>query len=178
VNGSGFGFNAADEAFDNNTAKDPYFRLAKNFNDNTIGVFGYLGNNQVFTDSVNYNQKDRFLRVGGDINWNFSKLNVRTTLLYGKDNNFNGLKNKTSFYGGFVEGNYNATDRLVLIGRYDMTKLADAEAATDEESGKTTWAVTPGFQYLILPNIKIGLEYQVRQKREQDRAIALLHFAL
>lgn len=178
VNGSGFGFNEADEAFDNNSAKDPYFRLAKNFNDNTIGVFGYLGNNQVFTDSVNFNQKDRFLRVGGDVNWNFSKLNVRTTLLYGRDNNFDGLKNKTSFYGGFVEGNYNATDRLIFIGRYDMTKLADAEATTDEESGQTTWTVTPGFQFLILPNIKVGLEYQVRQKREQDRAIALLHFAL
>lgn len=188
VNGSGFETNPFTGTFDNNSAKDPYFRLAKNFGENTIGVFGYLGNNAILLDepdSLGFNTTDRFIRVGGDVNWNFSDMNIRSTFMYGRDKNFNGLSEATSFYGGFVECNYYATDRLVILGRYDEVQLENVAAAGGaEEEGaavavqKTNWAITPGFQYLVLPNIKVGLEYQFRREREQERAVVLLHFAI
>jgi len=194
VNGSGF-----EGTLDNNAAKDVYLRVAKNFGENTIGVFGYNGSNRILEDEetitledsslVPVNHSDNFFRVGGDVNWSFSNSNLRSTVLYGRDGNYNGLGVSTTFLGGFVECNYLVTDRFVVLGRYDIVDLKTAEAAgaseesEEEESDtaeaqKTTWAVTPGFQYLILPNIKVGLEYQFRQTRDQDRAIVLLHFAL
>jgi hypothetical protein len=188
VNGSGFELNQFTNGFDNNSSRDPYFRLAKNFDENTIGIFGYFGNNAVFLggpDSLRLTHGDRFYRVGGDINWKISAHNLRASFRYGSDANYDGLANSTLFYGGFMECNYYPTDRLVIVGRYDIIQLDNPEAARsggDEASpspaGKTTWALTPGFQNLILPNIKVGLEYQIRQARDEDRAIVLLHFAI
>jgi len=40
-----------------------------------------------------------------------------------------------------------------------------------------TFAFTPGLQCLVRPNVKLGFEYQVRQTRREDRAIAQLHLS-
>ena len=40
-----------------------------------------------------------------------------------------------------------------------------------------TLALTPGIQWLARPNVKLGFEYQVRQSREEDRALAQLHLS-
>ena len=48
----------------------------------------------------------------------------------------------------------------------------------DPTQPQTSWAITPGFQYLILPNVKVGLEYQVRQTSSANQALALLHFVI
>ncbi len=179
VNGNGFETDPITGLFDNNPAKDFYFRLAKNFDESTIGLFSYVGSNSVFPDSISFSHTDNFIRTGGDIHvvvndmWDF-----KTSVVYAQDNNYNGLKNKTSYYGGFIECNYFPADRWVIVGRYEMVQLKDAAAAPDPESPKTTWAITPGFQYLILPNVKVGLEYQVRQTASANQALALLHFVI
>ena len=178
VNGNGFTTDAVTGLFDSNPAKDFYFRLAKNFDDNTVGVFGYFGNNTVYADSVSYNHKDNFLRIGGDLNLVLNKLTVRTSIVHGNDTNFDGLNSSTSYHGGFVECNYFTTNRLVLLGRYEIVDLKNMAASPDPEAPKTNWAITPGFQYLILPNIKVGLEYHVRQTPSANQALALLHFVI
>jgi opacity protein-like surface antigen len=181
VNGNGFQKSPFTDSFDNNPAKDVYLRVAKNIGENTIGLFGYFGNHSVFQDSpdsLGLNQKDQFYRIGGDINLSFSSTNIRTAFLYGHDGNFNGLAQSTFYYGGFLECNYYPSDRCVLVGRYDLVQHEDPEASSEAVQQKTTWALTPGIQYLVLPNIKVGFEYQLRQYREQDRALAYLHFAL
>lgn len=188
VNGSGFEVSPFTGSFDNNNAKDPYIRLAKNFGENSVGVFGYFGQNGILQDSpdsLGLTTTDKFLRIGCDANWTLSNVNLRTAILYGRDANYNGLNAKTSFYGGFVELADYAGDRWVLLGRLEVVELQNVEAvgASDEEGApsspdKTTWALTPGFQYLVLPNVKIGLEYQIRRQFEQHRAIAVLHFVI
>ena len=179
VNGSGFESNVFTGTLDNNSSKDPYLRIAKNFGENHIGVFAYYGTNAILQDdTTGLDHTDRFYRLGGDVRWNCSSLNIQSSFVYGRDHNFNGLDNGTFFYGGFLEGDYLATDRLVFLGRYDIVELDKVEAVPEAGMEKTTWAITPGLQYLILPNIKIGLEYQVRHITSDDRGLATLHFAL
>jgi hypothetical protein len=40
-----------------------------------------------------------------------------------------------------------------------------------------TLAFTPGVQFLVRPNVKLGFEYQVRQTRQEDRALGELHLS-
>ncbi len=178
VNGNGFETDPNTGLFDNNPAKDFYFRLAKNFDESTIGVFGYVGDNSVYSDSVGLNHQDNYIRIGGDINLLIHKLDIRTSVVHGNDNNYDGLNTATSFHGGFVECNYFQTDRLVFVGRYEVVWLKDMAVSPDPALPQTSWAITPGFQYLILPNIKVGLEYQVRQTPSANQALALLHFVI
>ncbi len=178
VNGTGFNSNTVTGLFDNNPAKDFYFRFAKNFDESTVGVFGYIGNNTVYADSINYNHKDNFLRIGGDVNLVLNKVTFRTSVVHGSDSNFDGLNNSTTFHSGFIECNYFATERLVLLGRYEIVDLKNKAASQFPEARKTNWAITPGFQYLILPNVKVGVEYQVRQTPSANQALALLHFVI
>ncbi len=178
VNGNGFETDPVTGLFDNNPAKDFYFRLAKNFDENTIGLFGYIGDNSVYTDSINLSHQDNFLRIGGDVSINIHNINIRTSIVHGSDNNYDGLNSSTSFHGGFVECNYFQTDRLVFVGRYEVVWLKNMAASPDPTQPQTSWAITPGFQYLILPNVKVGLEYQVRQTASANQALALLHFVI
>ena len=178
VNGNGFETDPNTGLFDNNPAKDFYFRLAKNYDESTIGVFAYIGNNSVYSDSVDLSHQDNFIRVGGDASIVINKLNVRTSIVHGSDNNYDGLNTSTSFHGGFVECNYFQTDRLVFVGRYEVLWLKDMAASPDPAVPQTIWAITPGFQYLILPNVKVGLEYQVRQMPSANQALALMHFVI
>ncbi len=179
VNGGGFEANSFTGTLDNNSSKDPYLRIAKNFGENTIGVFGYYGTNTILEDdTTGLDQTDKFFRLGCDIRWNFSNLNVLTSVLYGNDNNFNGLDESTFFYGGFLEGDYVVSERTMILGRYDIVTLDRLDADPNGGIDKTTWAVTPGVQYLVLPNIKLGIEYQFRKVAEEDRGIVALHFAL
>ncbi len=178
VNGNGFETDPVTGLFDNNPAKDFYFRLAKNFDENTIGVFGYVGDNSVYSDSVDLSHPDNFLRIGGDVSILIHNLNIRASVVHGSDNNYDGLNTSTTFHGGFVECNYFQTDRLVFVGRYEVIWLKDMAASPDPEAPQTSWAITPGFQYLILPNVKVGLEYQVRQTASSNQALALLHFVI
>lgn len=177
-NGNGFETDPNTGLFDNNPAKDFYFRLAKNFDESTVGVFAYIGDNSVYSDSVDLNHQDNFIRVGGDASIVINKLNVRTSIVHGNDNNYDGLNTSTTFHGGFVECNYFQTERLVFVGRYEVLWLKDMAASPDPKVPQTNWAITPGFQYLILPNVKVGLEYQVRQTASANQALALLHFVI
>lgn len=178
VNGNGFETDPNTGLYDNNPAKDFYVRIAKNFDESTIGIFGYIGKNSVFLDSTSYNQKDKFIRIGGDINYPIHDYDFRVSFAYGRDDNYDGLSNSTSFYGGFIEGNYFVTDRFVLVGRYDFIHLKDIQAAPDPQSSNNTWAVTPGFQYLILPNVKTGVEYQFRETSSANQALVFLRFTI
>ena len=179
VNGNGFETDPNTGLFDNNPAKDFYFRIAKNFDESTVGLFAYVGNNSISPDSAAFNHTDNFIRTGGDIHFVLQDIwDFRTSIVYAQDNNYDGLKNKTSYYGGFIECNYFATDRLVFVGRYEALHLKDIAASPGPTIPQTSWAITPGFQYLILPNVKVGLEYQVRQTLSANQALALLHFVI
>jgi hypothetical protein len=188
VNGSGLAMNDATQAFDSNNFKDVYVRVAQEYGEHVVGGFAYYGQASSPADS-GQGFDDRFLRVGGDAFLNFDKVIVSGTVLYARDDNPLGTGEQRMFYGGFAQGELFFNDRTVLTGRIDVvhqtlpTVFDQAAAATGGMSIDTsafrvnTVAVTPGVQFLVRPNVKIGFEYQVRQTREEDRAIAQLHFS-
>jgi len=194
VNGVGLAVNEATETFDNNGFKDVYGRVTQEIGEHYVGGFAYFGRGRgVFSDGDAFN--DDFVRVGGDAFVNFTPVIVYGSALYARDDNPLGTGERRSLWGGFVEGDYFLNDRTVLLARLDVVRQklpafftgseedeegagGSAGAEPEEEEGPfrvTTVSFTPGIQYLVVPNVKLGFEYQVRQARREDRAIALLH---
>ena len=184
TNGFGLAVNEATETFDNNTFKDVYARVGQELGESLVGGFVYYGRARGGTRATE-GFSDNFVRVGGDALVNLSKLIVYGTALYARDSNPIGTGERATFYGGFVQGDVYLTDRAVVLLRFDgvRQKLAavfeqrEGEATEEEEPlfRENTLAFTPGVQFLIRPNLKLGFEYQVRQERREDRAIAQLH---
>ena len=190
ANGFGLAVNEETETFDNNSFKDVYGRVAQEFGEHVVGGYVYYGRARGSTESVG-RFSDDFVRVGGDAFINVNRIIVYGTALYARDDNPLGLGERRTFYGGFVEGDVFLSERAVVLLRFDgvRQKLAahfdeEPEADEGEEEGEeeppfraNTLAFTPGLQYLVRPNVKLGFEYQVRQTRREDRAIAQLHLS-
>ena len=183
ANGSGLSIDEKTEAFDNNSFKDLYGRVAQEVGEHVFGGYVYYGRaNGVLAPPGAFT--DDFIRVGGDAFVDLGRVSVSGTALYASDDNPLGLATKRTFYGGFVQGDVYLTDRGVVLVRVDgvhqrlPARVEKEESEQDEAPFRAdTVAVTPGIQYLVRPNVKLGFEYQVRQVRRDDRAIAQLHMS-
>lgn len=192
ANGVGLAVNEATETFDNNSFKDVYGRITQELGEHYVGGFAYFGRGRgVFSDGDAFN--DNFVRLGGDAFVNFNPIIVYGSALYARDDNPLGTGARRSLWGGFVEGDLFLNDRTVVLARLDAVRQKLPAFFTESEEGDegggdtggepeegapfrvNTFSVTPGIQYLVVPNVKLGFEYQVRQARREDRAIALLH---
>lgn len=191
VNGSGLAVDEATETFDNNSFKDVYARVGQELGEHFVGGFAYYGRARA-TNATAGTFSDGFLRVGGDAFLNLQKVIVFGSGLYGRDDNALGTGESRSFGGGFVEGQLFLNDRTILTARVDAVHQRlpavfesdggdEGEEDTAEEDELpfrvNTVAFTPGIQWLVLPNLKLGFEYQVRQARREDRGLAQLHFS-
>jgi hypothetical protein len=182
ANGSGLALNDTTQSFDNNSFKDVYARLTQEIGESFVGGFVYYGRASASPQDVG-TFHDNFIRTGADAKVVVRKFTVDVMALYGRDDNPLGTGER-SFFGGFVQGEWFVTDRTVVLARFDGVHQAQPAlfGAIDESTGPVifrvdTWALTPGVQWLALPNVKLGFEYQVRQTREEDRAIAQLHLS-
>ncbi len=193
VNGVGLAVDEATESFDNNSFKDVYGRVTQEMGEHYVGGFAYFGRGRgQFADGDAFN--DNFVRLGGDAFVNLTPIVVYGSALYARDDDPLGTGERRSLFGGFVEGDLFVSDRTVVLVRLDAVRqklpafFTGAEEGEEPEAGGAegepeeeapfrvnTFAVTPGLQYLVRPNVKLGFEYQVRQARREDRAIALLH---
>lgn len=193
ANGVGLAVNEATETFDNNSFKDFYGRVTREMGEHYVGGFAYFGRGRgQFSDGDAFN--DNFVRFGGDALVNLGQVIVYGSGLYARDDNPLGTGERRSLFGGFVEGDVFVTDRTVVLLRLDGVRqklpafFTGAEEGDESVAEQTepeseeeapfrvnTFAFTPGVQYLVRPNVKLGFEYQVRQARREDRAIALLH---
>ena len=192
ANGFGLAVNEATETFDNNSFKDVYGRVAQEIGEHLVGGYVYYGRARAATDTLG-RFSDNFVRAGGDALVSLSKVIVYGTALYARDDNPLGTGERRSFFGGFVQGDIYLTDRAVVLLRFDgvrqkLPALFEAEdegeddAAEEEDEDEAlfrvnTFAFTPGLQFLVRPNVKLGFEYQVRQTRREDRAIGQLHLS-
>ena len=187
ANGFGLAVNEETETFDNNSFKDLYARVGQELGEHFLGGYVYYGRARGSTESLG-RFSDNFMRVGGDAFINVNKLIVYGTALYARDDNPLGLGEARTFYGGFIEGDVYLSDRAVVLLRFDGVHQElpahfeeEEETSEEEEEGEeplfrvNTLAFTPGLQYLLRPNVKLGFEYQIRQARSEDRAIAQLH---
>ena len=156
-----------------------------------VGGFAYYGRTYATGQDVG-TFDDRFVRAGGDAFVNLQKVIVYGTALYTRDDNPLGIGERRSFFGGFAQGDVYLNDRTVALIRIDAVhqKLPAVFAAAESEAelvageaGENplfrvnTVAVTPGLQFLARPNVKLAFEYQVRQTRQEDRALAQLHLS-
>ena len=183
ANGSGLSVNEETETFDSNSFKDVYGRVTQEIGESYVGGFAYVGRRGAASATDPF--KDDFVRVGGDGLIQLGRLNLYGSALYARDSNALGIGERRSLWGGFVQGDLFVSDRAVLLVRFDgvhekapvfiVDEDEDEEGTAREPFRVNTFAVTPGVQYLARPNVKLGAEYQIRQSRREDRAIALLH---
>lgn len=182
ANGSGLAVNEATETFDSNSFKDVYARVGQEMGEHFIGGYVYYGRSRAGTTTAD-DVSNTFVRVGGDAFVNLSKVTISGTALYARDDNPLGTGERRSFTGGFVEADLHLTDRTVVLLRFDGVRQklpAILESEEGEEADEplfrvNTLAFTPGVQFLVRPNVKLGFEYQVRQSRREDRGIAQFH---
>lgn len=181
ANGSGLAVNEATETFDNNSFKDVYARVGQEIGEHFIGGYAYLGRSR--EGSAPGGVSNTFVRVGADAFVNLSKVTMSATALYARDDNPLGTGERRSFTGGFVEADLHLTERTVVLLRFDGVRQklpATLESEEAEEADEplfrvNTFAFTPGVQFLVQPNVKLGFEYQVRQSRREDRGIVQFH---
>jgi hypothetical protein len=186
VNGTGLAENEATDSFDSNSFKDVYARVGQEIGEHFVGGFVYYGRTSANGEDVG-RFDDRFVRVGGDAFVNLRKVIVYGTALYARDDNPLGIGERRSFFGAFAQGDVYLNDRTIALIRVDAVRqklpalfaAAESEAEIGENSlfRVNTIAVTPGVQFLARPNVKLGFEYQIRQTRQEDRALAQLHLS-
>lgn len=190
VNGTGLAENEETDSFDSNNFKDVYARVGQELGEHVLGGFVYYGRASASTERLG-SFDDRFVRAGGDALVNFDRLIVYGTALYARDDNPLGTGERRTFFGGFAQGDVYFNDRTIAFVRVDVVHQnlpavfaaaeSDAEEHAEAEEGPpfrvNTIAVTPGLQFLARPNVKLGFEYQIRQTRDEDRALGQLHLS-
>ncbi|MBI5538634.1 MAG: hypothetical protein HY951_01135 [Bacteroidia bacterium] len=105
-----------------------------------LGVFGYKG---IGTDTseMNFN----FYRIGGDLNFNFRKLNLVGGYIMGES--FNDMNEKYNLF--FGEINYSFYPWIMAVLRYEQANPG---------MSKTARQVVPHLSMLIVPNVKFKIE--------------------
>jgi hypothetical protein len=183
ANGFGLALNEDTDTFDNNNFKDVYGRVAQEMGEQVVGAFAYYGRARGALDDGN-EFSDRFMRVGADAFFKLDQFILYGTALYARDDDPLGISESRSFTGGFVEGDVHVTGRTALLFRFDAIHQKRADFIEDVPEGEVppefrvnTYAFTPGVQFLVRPNVKFGIEYQVRQTRAEDRGLLTLHIA-
>ncbi len=175
ANGFGLAVNETTETFDNNSFKDVYARIGQELGEHFLGGYVYYGRARGVAESIGQ-FADSFVRTGGDAFFNLDKVILYGSALYARDANPLGTGQRRSFYGGFVQSDLYLSDRAVVLVRFDGVHQRQA-AVLAPAFRVNTLAFTPGLLYLVRPNVKLGFEYQVRQARREDRAIAQLHLS-
>ena len=132
--------NGSNNREDNNSSKDVYLRLGDSFGFHDSGLFLYYS-----PDVLAQGVQDAALRVGPDLDLYFRRGRIFAQFLAAHDSNPTARGEGMWFYGGFLEGNYRLTPRLLALGRMDG---AWAPEFDDRDQGGTTnvrpwvWSLT------------------------------------
>ena len=194
VNGSGLEENEETGSFDSNSFKDVYARVGQEIGEHVVGAFVYYGRTRGARMAESSSDEedvsvfdDEFVRAGADGFVNLGKVIVYGMALYARDADPLGTGESRSYVGGFAQGDVYLNDRTVALLRIDAVHqalpavFAATESAVEADENPlfriNTVAVTPGLQFLARPNVKLGFEYQIRQTRQEDRALAELHLS-
>jgi hypothetical protein len=156
--------NGSNNRKDNNASKDVYLRVGESFGFHKTGLFLYYS-----PDVLGQGVQDAALRLGPDLDLYFRRGRILAQFLANHDSNPTARGEGFWFYGGFVEGNYRLTSRLLALVRTDQ---AWAPEFDDRNRGGTTdvrpwtWSATAGVQFLIEENLKLVVEGTQGERRE------------
>lgn len=97
-----------------------FLRLARRGDAHRFGVFGYFGQNTLARGLASQPQtwSNKLVRVGGDVDLWFSKLNVYGLYMYGRNSDaapspsgVGGLGQSSTFHGGFLQADYHVFEK-------------------------------------------------------------------
>ncbi len=150
-----------------------------------IGAYGYWGESPTYFQTVNGNpipgtgQGNRsFYRVGAYGHWYVNKFDFYTFFMHGYDNVFLGNSvpaNQSArlplgaagptWNGGFAEAHYNPNPRLILLGRYELTRMSrQANPTIRSNSGNLdTWTI--GYRYYPIMSPRAGFAFTQEYSR-------------
>jgi hypothetical protein len=144
-----------------------------------MGVYGYFGQSPTFFQTSGGNPipgtgmgNRSFYRVGAYGLWHVGKFDFDTFFMHGHDNVFlgNGVPaNQPSLLplgavgptwnGGFVEGHYNPTPRLILIGKYELARMAKEANPTIRGNAGNLDVWTAGYRWYPIMSPRAGLAW-------------------
>jgi hypothetical protein len=121
----------------------------------TVGGFGYFGRNaRVDNNGIALASND-FYRLGGDIDAQYNRLNLRLTGTYGRDTNLGAFgtvpaaKEETRTYAFGSELQYFFKENLVAMVRFEQ----------QDDGTAVVRRYLPAIVYGPLPNFKVSLQY-------------------
>lgn len=144
-----------------------------------VGVYTYFGQSPTFSQTTGGSAipgtgmgNRSFYRAGAYGQWYLGKFDFSTFYIHGQDNVFLGNSvpaNQPSklpvgavgprWNGGFVEAHYDYNPRLILIGRYELIRMArQANPSIRSNSGNLdSWTV--GYRWYPIMNPRAGLAW-------------------
>jgi hypothetical protein len=142
-----------------------------------VGAFAYVGRAPTYTSSTaggsavadGLGQKS-FYRVGLNGLWYIKNFDVMTQYLRGLDNAFLGTgtasfnplpagAHSPTWNAGLVEPHYNVNPQLILIGRYELIRMARQALDTDPSNFGDIDAGTVGFRYYPFISSRAGFAF-------------------
>ena len=173
-----------------NKAYDVYANFNQSFEvprlgSQQVGLYGYWGESPTYFLTSGGNPipgtglgNKSFYRVGAYGHWYVDKFDFYTFFLHGTDNVFlgNGVAGNEPqnlpfgavgpvWNGGFVEGHYNPTPRLIFTGRYELTRMsrqANPNIASDT-GNLDSWTV--GYRWYPIMSPRAGLAWTQEYSR-------------
>jgi hypothetical protein len=145
----------ADEA----SGANVFLRARKRTGDNRFGVFTYLGRgSRSFAGEAELNRD--ILRMGGDASVWWRRLNLYGVYLYGRNDSYTSASNVpgtvvTTFNGGFVQGDYHASDWIAVTLRGNLFNPPPGPGGDRD----TATSLFPGVQVWIFRRLKLSAEY-------------------
>jgi hypothetical protein len=156
-----------------------FLRVAHRGERNRLGAFSYIGRNTLATARAGgpLTWEDKLLRVGGDADLWFSKLNLYGLYMYGRnsDSASGGGGVAANFNGGFAEADYHAVEKerpgflkeiaLQLTLRGNLNNQPSGGLTTH----KTFSSVYPGARLFIRERLRLSFEYGFRGQARPDQ---------
>ena len=159
-----------------------------------VGAYGYVGESPTFFQTSGGSPipgtgmgNRSFYRLGAYGHWFVNKFDFYTFYLHGSDNVFlgNGVAaNQPSslpigavgpvWNGGFIEGHYNPTPRLIFTGRYELNRMSrQANPGIRADSGNLdSWTI--GYRWYPIMSPRAGLAWTQEYSRVTNAGAAPL----
>ena len=148
--------NGSNNRVDNNDSKDLFLHVGQSFGLNHAGLFLYYS-----PDILGTGANDEVVRFGPDLTLYAREFRVVAQWLAGYDSHPTGYSRELWYYGGFVEGNYRLTPRIISLLRGDyvgMPRFDDTPHGGRTQVRRQLWGVTGGLQWSLLENLRLVAE--------------------
>lgn len=167
---------------------------ARWFGRQQIGLYGYFGESPTFYQTSGGRPipgtgtgNRSFYRVGAYGHWYLEKFDFYTFYMHGSDNVFLGNSVPANqparlpigavgplWNGGFVEGHYNPTPRWIVLGRYELNRMAREANPTIRANAGNTDIWTVGYRWYPIMSPRAGLAWTQEYSRSSNAGTAPL----